>query len=1500
MQNVLLWLGALLVAITGTGYLLRTLGGSGRVAVFAVLAAVVLALALPLARRGLTSTAETVASIGLLFVLLDGYAAWTAHWFSGSGLSGTGYGGLLCLVVAGVSAGYRTLTHLRAPRFATLLLLQPVLPLLATGVAHDVTGWAAVLAAVAAEDLGLALFLRGRPNGTPYVRDAVWGLHFVAVLAAMVTSTVALTGAHTVHLALAGAAALLLAAAVGLGGGLMVRRFPFPDVGAGLATLAVIVALGRLAAVAVPGIGLICAASAVVLAAVGALLLGPLARRGPMIAATLAAAVLGLIILINGLPAIIGPIRAASPPWRADLTRYQSTVVASAGHHTWQLAVAALILTVANMMLLPHPVAGRSPQSDAAVIGLTLSALLLPSTTGMPWAGSILLLVLCTIAVGAYGLAAHTVGSAWVRVGAAALLGSYATTIAVARAGAGAVTFTAFAVAGTVIGVLPILSTAAQRPTGAPEPPEMPERRRIVGDAALGGAAFAFPGAVAFATAALIPQDSPRGAGAVPILAAAFLAVAGSLGVTAVTQVARGRSSPLLVGGASLGAVTVAFATFRTPNVSLADLGVAAALLVSAVLLCLAPTIDASPRFSGQFDGSDVAAAAVTVAGIAALSRVAGLASHQYELAIAAGLVLLVALGVRAMPPEWQRGPSIGSGIVGIVVGLIAGASAVVGGLAVLSAIPPVWHTDLATWTHRVATAAGTESGQVPIALLLIAWAAALVLPRPLADVLAVAGLGLAALGVPAAYHLPWWSPIAISGIVATGCGIAAGLSRPPETVAEMGPDDGLGTANPLRIASVTGWARATIATVLCANTIAASLVNDRTTAGTLIASALVFGMVAATCAYTRTRYEYADYLTTIGGAALAGALAALAAGMGVLALARHESTSLALTAALAGACLGLGLVGAASYQTTDTLLPYATAGVALVGTAIAVGTLDTHLPVEVYAAITALVVVVAELMRSAIAERNAAYATGAVTERPRPRHVPHPGRHQPSKPPVTPSFRPNFRDLRQRFRPQRLQRPEGYLLLVAAGPAAVLAAVRLAPTVFAVLAGPYRWVNMIWTAAPRDSVAALGSPLQSWVGGADEVVAALILTFAAALGAIGFGGSAARVQARAVAVVIPCAALTLLIAPAALRMPWPAGPLAAVIVAALCGLGVALTPQPADSRAGEPLRASRRLVIVICLLAGGAGLAGSLATRHMTLLALAAATATGLGAALGGRSRPARTTGWLVTTLSGNLLALVIGSVAGLAVYWSAFLVGIVAAGLLLMSALLPRLRRPEAGSEAITVEAGAYAGAVLGALLAARSLPHLAVFLCAWGAVLGVAAMRPNRPRLYRNVLTWTAWAHEVVAWWLLMHVATVALPEAYTLAVAVVALILGYTEARRHPEISSWLAYGVALVAAFVPSLAIVLATGQTPLRRAVLILAAAATVALGSIRRQQAPVMVGSVVLTVAALHELAVLSTALLLWTLIGLVGALLVGLGANFEKRRRDIGRLRGALGRLR
>lgn len=1460
-QNALLWLGGLLFAVTGTGYLLRQLHGGPRVLVFTLLAAAVLAAPPPIAKRQLTSTAETLAAVGLLFVLLDGYAVWATGGPGRAGISGDVFAGIVCLATAAIAAGYRAISRLVTPRFATMLLLQPVLPLLLASSLTGIAGWAAILAAVAVLDLALSLALltwlyrgdlsqlpaapplrlrwrapteagsagvadlgddTGDPaahaaEGTPYLRDAVWALHGLAVLAAIGCAAVTLVEARSGTAALGGAAALLVAASAGMAGGLILTRWPLPDIGTGLATAAVVAAAGRVGAVLLPGWGLVVTALAVLVAGLAVRVLGRLPHQGPRLAAAACAGVLGVVLFARGLDGIIAPLRAASPPWHADVGRYQATVERLAGTSRPSLVLAAIVLTAAALAMLPPRY-----RSDGVVAGIMLTFLLVPAGLRLPWAAVPAVLVLAAVPVGASALVARESRSGWLRIAAATLLGGYAAGVSLARPDVAALTLTGLAIAGAGVGTAPRLFDG---PLG-------PYAERAA-DAGWGAAGFALPGAIAFATAGTTTNSGP-----VPILAATFLTVAGTLTATAITQVARGRPSPLLVSGTTAGAVVTAVAALQAPGVALVDIGVAALLLVGALTLSLAPWLDLD-RITTRADGLDIAALAVTAAAITAVARVAGLMAPRYQLAIAAALVLLVAAGVRTMPASWRRGPVLGGSLVGLVVAGIAGVGAVRSGLAALGAVRPVWHTDLAHWSAAVP---GLPGRQLPIALVLLAIAAASGLTGPARHAVSVSCLGLAVLAVPSAFGLGWWAPVAFSGVAAAVLGVAAGLTP----------------------AADAGYSRYAVATVLFADTIGTSLVSPAMTGQTLIASTVILGTVAWAAARTLRRHEEVSHSVLIGGSALSTALLCLPAGAACLARAAGGTWEFALTAALAGACLGLALGGLTGYN-SEALLPFATGGVAAAGTGVAIGTAVTGQPMAVYAAAAALLAVLAELLRAAVILKRRTLSGAGLRARP-----------------VGGPARP------------------GYTLMLAAAPATVLAVAALAPSVAAALFGPYQQVQNVWPAkAPASTVAALG-PLSDWVGGPNAVTAALLLTFAGALAAVGFGGNRADIIGRAVAVVVPGTAMTLLIAPAALRVDWPAGPVAAVLVAVLSGLAVALTASPPDTVAAAPLRYARTLVAAICVLAGAAGLAGSLATRGLTIWALAMAMLAGLLAALVGGSRTARVTGWLVTAAAGHLLALVVGLVAGLPVYWSAFLVALVAAGLLVLAALLPRLSRPEAVAESITVEASAYAGAVFALLLASRSLPHLAVFACAWGAVLSVAAARPNRPRLYRNGLIWFATGHEVLAWWLLMDVSRVALPEAYTLAVAAAALVIGYLEARRHPEVSSWLAYGVALVAAFLPSLTIVLTTGETPLRRGLLIVAAAAVLIVGSVLRLQAPVVVGGITLGVAALHELAVVSTAALLWTVMAVVGAVLIGLGANYEKRRRELQRLRGALGRMR
>jgi hypothetical protein len=154
-------------------------------------------------------------------------------------------------------------------------------------------------------------------------------------------------------------------------------------------------------------------------------------------------------------------------------------------------------------------------------------------------------------------------------------------------------------------------------------------------------------------------------------------------------------------------------------------------------------------------------------------------------------------------------------------------------------------------------------------------------------------------------------------------------------------------------------------------------------------------------------------------------------------------------------------------------------------------------------------------------------------------------------------------------------------------------------------------------------------------------------------------------------------------------------------------------------------------------------------------------------------------------------------------------------------------------------------------------------------------------------------------LLAWWLLMAAARVAVLEAYTLPAAAVGLLAGWLALRRRPGLNSWLAYGPGLAAALLPSLASVLVAEGAPVRRLLLGLGALGAVLAGAAWRRQAPVVLGGAVLIAVALHEVAVYWDRLPRWIPLAAAGLLLVGLAMTLERRRRDLARLRRAVGRM-
>ncbi|MEV6372678.1 SCO7613 C-terminal domain-containing membrane protein [Micromonospora musae] len=1485
-QNIPLGLGALLLGVAAVVFAaVATSSMDALVRLGILLVATVLLLLAPpvLARRGLTSTAETIATVGLLLVPLAGYALWAVDRIGNGGASGTVFAGLILLVTAAVSIGYAAWTGLRAPRFATVLAAQPVVPLLAYDRITGPAGWALALTVVALLDLWLARSavaverpvrrdlpepsptspaapsaprqrpaetrpegapeeagetvaaadpadVDSRPRPVPGLRGLTWVLHGIAVAIALAYAVTALLRASTVPAAIAAGLVLLLAAVVGMAGALALRRPPLPDLGAGILTLAVIGALSRVASVALPGRALLLIAAVIAITGLAVRALPEAARRGPQLASAVALTVSGLLVAGNALRAGVAPVRAALPAWTADLDGYPAELAAAVGPAAWQLAASAFLLTVAAVLALPPEI-----RREFAVAGAALTALAVPASFGLSWTVAPWPMVLAAVGIGVAGLSARTPRAALAHGFGAAVVGLFGAGAALARPTLTAAVLVVLFLAGVLVAVAPRIRIA-------PAPAD------IVSAWAAGGAAFALPGAVAAFVAATTPADpTPTPASlreaSVPVLAAAFLAVCVTLGYAAIVQVSQRHIPAPLAVGTGLGALVVTAAAFGAPGATVADAWVGALLLVAAVLLFLAPSIDAGRRSDRTVDGSDLAAAAVTAALIATLVRIAAVLAPGGQLAVTAALVLVVAVAARAMPEEWRRGPILGIAVGGLLIGLAAGWIALRGGVGVLATPGPIWNGDLSDWP---AAPTGGSTWQAPIALGLLALAAAVLLPRPWRYDVAGVAVVLATIGAPAAFALPWWSPVLVGGMVAAVFGMAATASFDPRAA----------------------LSRATVAGVVALHAAGAGLVRPWTTALSLFSIALI-GVVVAVLARNLAGTLVEDvetegmpsHLAQIGGAAAGATLLALPGALAALAAEFGHSAQVVLTAALAASSLGLAAVAAARRRIPQ-YLPWASVAVVGGATISALAAFPTGLAVGVYAAAAALLGVLAELVRAAT--------------------VPPTGAAQPVR-----RWSVLLDGALRRFDGPEQRRwrvsPAAGALAAAVLPTA-LALASIAEALAVALVEPHRTLTRIWQGPPPEL-------LTPPPGAADptHVLTALLLTATATLAATGFSGGR---RARAVPVVLPGAAITLLIAPTALGSGWPASALAALAVFTISMLGLALTPPPPLVEPARSLRLARVLVFVIGLAAGGAGLAGSLATRELTLFTLGGAVGVGTVAALFGTTQRARILGWLFASLMAQLFVLTAGLVAGLAAVWSAFGVLAVGAALQVFAAMLPRLRRPEAQREAATVEWSAHAAALIALALAFDSPRHIAALLAAWGAVLGVAATRPNRRPVERRILFWAVVVCEITAWWILMRVADVALPEAYTLPFAALALLVGVLELRHRPDLSSWVAYGPALLAAFVPSLAIVLATGSTTLRQVLLLLGAVAVLVFGSSSRQQAPVIVGATVTAITAIHALFAFGP----WLALIPVGILLLVLGASNERRRRAQERLQTAL----
>jgi hypothetical protein len=380
-----------------------------------------------------------------------------------------------------------------------------------------------------------------------------------------------------------------------------------------------------------------------------------------------------------------------------------------------------------------------------------------------------------------------------------------------------------------------------------------------------------------------------------------------------------------------------------------------------------------------------------------------------------------------------------------------------------------------------------------------------------------------------------------------------------------------------------------------------------------------------------------------------------------------------------------------------------------------------------------------------------------------------------------------------------------------------------------------------------------------------------------------GVGGSRpASAGLVAALAAVPFVAVLVPLVFAASGAVWPAVPIAGLVTGLAGLLVVALAPVR---------HAVGGLFAVLFGVLVAAGVAGSAAGHGATIAAFALVLVAGMTAGLFGRVESDRVSGWMAGAVSVVVVAYTVADLVGLE---PALLVLAAAASVVGLEWVLASRRPGEAWAPLVVGH-----GSALLAVFLTESLGWAALVCKLWALVLTVRALRPGETRRGRFGYAVASGSVALVGWWLLLSSRDVETAEVYTLPAAALAVVAGWFARRERPELPSWSAYGAALAAAFLPTLAVIAnSTAAEPhyLRRLLLGAGALLVLVVGARARLQAPVVTGGGTLLLVALHELAQFWDLLPRWVPLAVGGLLLVGIATTMEQRRRDLARLRAAV----
>ncbi|MGW2825203.1 SCO7613 C-terminal domain-containing membrane protein [Streptomyces sp. NPDC001443] len=462
-----------------------------------------------------------------------------------------------------------------------------------------------------------------------------------------------------------------------------------------------------------------------------------------------------------------------------------------------------------------------------------------------------------------------------------------------------------------------------------------------------------------------------------------------------------------------------------------------------------------------------------------------------------------------------------------------------------------------------------------------------------------------------------------------------------------------------------------------------------------------------------------------------------------------------------------------------------------------------------------------------------------------------------------------------------RLPEPVRVGLLRASGAVQAVALAAALPLVAVTSVGPLGRAGRVWSGAPADARAAVTADLPWPAHAAQLLIAPALVAVVLAASAVRARDAARRSRALTGALVLAWG--TAFALPAVLALPYAAGLWVQGAVTAAVSAAVASGRLPAPVR----------LTALVLAVAGSLSLAFlALATETATLAVLCVLTV--LFAAASGRREATAVTA-PAALVHAAALACATGAAAGWPARCTALLVLVVPVAAAGLAALLAG--RPGVSGARVPVEVTGAAAALLAVGLAVTEPAFLALVLALTGVIAAATAVRADR-----RPVGHAAAALFALAAWVRLASWGVGAPEAYALPVALPALCVGALRRRRDPSVTSWTAYGPGLGATLLPSLAAVWADPQGP-RPLLLGTAALLVTVVGARHRLKAPLVLGGATLVLDCLHELAPylvqMAGALPRWVPPALAGLLLLALGATYERRIRDVRRVREVLGRM-